>query len=67
MDVYCCPPSLGAHIVKLGDQRECRISHYGKLDVLLDSRGCVLITLTNMAFVPSMSLNMFSLLVVQAK
>lgn len=56
---------LDAAIV--GDKKECRASHYGKLDVLFHCTEDVLTTLTGLAFVLNMGFNLFSLNVVQAK
>ena len=66
--VECNPPPLGRRSLVIGDMRSLKIEYFGNLPMVMHSQqGDVQIKLLNVAYVPGVHFNMFSLHAVMPK
>ena len=59
------PPPPGSEIITIGDRRRIKLEYIGNMDVIFHGKSDQRITLINVAYVPALGFNLYSLHAVQ--
>ena len=59
------PPSPGRETITIGDRRKIRVEYIGNMDVIFHGKSDQRITLIDIAYVPGLGFNLYSLHAVQ--